>query len=127
MAKKRYGKPAGAPRQDGYGAKRSEGYKGGEGFKGNRSDSSAARPDNFGNRADSRHDSRSESVDSRPDNFGNRADYPTRSHSHNSGDNRGSSSRRDAPSHNSGAPRRDGFKSAAPRTGGAPRRTWTDR
>lgn len=124
---KRYGKPAGAPRQDGYGAKRSEGYKGGEGFKGNRSDSSAARPDNFGNRTDSRHDSRSESVDSRPDNFGNRADYPTRSHSHNSGDNRGNSSRRDAPSHTSGAPRREGFKSAAPRTGGAPRRTWTDR
>jgi superfamily II DNA/RNA helicase len=127
---KRYGKPAGAPRTDGY-AKRSDGFKGprSEGFanrpeRAERSGSERTeRPDNFGNRH--------ESADKRPDNFGNRADYPNRSHGNTSGDSRGKSfsNRRDgaAPSHNPGAPRREGFKSAAPRTGGAPRRTWTDR
>ncbi len=121
---KRYGKPAG--RSEGFAA----GQPRGEGYKGNRSDRSEARPDNFGNRGertDARPDNfgnrpqRAERQDARPDNFGNRADYQPRSNA-GAGDRRGS---------NGGGGKREGFakpfSKSAPRTGAQPRRSWTDR
>ncbi len=100
---KRFGKPA-TPTERGHGNF--------DGPRGNRTERPDTRPDNFGNRA--------ERPDPRPDNFGNRADYQSRNGKPQGdarGDGRKSSTNRfDKP-----------FSKGAPRTGGQPRRTWTDR
>ncbi len=100
---KRFGKPA-TPTERGHGNF--------DGPRGNRTERPDTRPDNFGNRT--------ERPDTRPDNFGNRADYQPRNGKPQGdarGDGRKSSTNRfDKP-----------FSKGAPRTGGQPRRTWTDR
>jgi superfamily II DNA/RNA helicase len=100
---KRFGKPA-TPTERGHGNF--------DGPRGNRTERPDTRPDNFGNRT--------ERPDTRPDNFGNRADYQSRNGKPQGdarGDGRKSSTNRfDKP-----------FSKGAPRTGGQPRRTWTDR
>ncbi len=118
-SEKRHGKPAGA--HAGHGGQRAEG-----GYRGNRAERPDNRPDNFGNRAerpDTRPDNfgnRPERSVSRPDNFGNRADYPQRS-----GKPQGD---RPRDGQGAGGKRFDKpFSKGAPRTGGQPRRTWSDR
>ncbi|MBW7899876.1 MAG: DEAD/DEAH box helicase [Rhodocyclaceae bacterium] len=111
---KRFGKPggyAGPARGDGFRSGRSEGRP--DDF-GNRAERPDTRPDNFGNRV--------ERSDTRPDNFGNRADYQPRGNAGH-GDRRGSG--QGAGGKREGFAKR--FDQGAPRSGGQPRRSWTER
>ncbi len=79
--------------------------------RGNRAVAADRRPDNIGNRA--------ERTDNRPDNFGNRADYQPRA--------KAAYGDRPREGQGKGKPYSKPFDDKAPRSGGQPRRTWTDR